>query len=262
MRARLGGGRGGGRGAEVASGQAQFPANGATINYYLSHAATEPLTLEVLDTTGAILRSYTSEASRQPTTESPTPSSDDEAPPAFRRAPPIRLTTSAGMNRLIWDFNDADGIMVPPGTYRVKLAAGTWSATQPLVLTIDPRLAADGITAADLREQFDHNRRMRDLVTEVGRVATRVRQARTRLQTSAPSDSLTKVETLAVTLFGPDEGVRYGRPGLQTQITYLAGMTTRADQRVGRDAVDRYRELRKQLTALEQRVNTTLGADR
>ncbi len=166
------------------------------------------------------------------------------------------------MNRLIWDFNDADGIMVPPGTYRVKLTAGTWSATQPLVLTLDPRLAADGITAADLREQFDHNRRMRDLVTEVGRVATRVRQARTRLRTSAPSDSLTKVEALAVALFGPDEGVRYGRPGLQTQISYLAGITTRADQRVGSDAVDRYRELRKQLTALEQRVNATLGVER
>jgi hypothetical protein len=73
---------------------------------------------------------------------------------------------------------------------------------------------------------------------------------------------LTKVEALATTLFGAGEGVRYGAPGLQTQITYLAGMTTRVDQRIGRDAVDRYQTLRKELTALETRVGQVLGPDR
>jgi hypothetical protein len=72
---------------------------------------------------------------------------------------------------------------------------------------------------------------------------------------------LAKVDGLAVTLFGPDEGVRYGRPGLQTQITYLAGMTTRVDQRVGYDAVERYQTLRKELTALEARATQVLGPE-
>jgi len=70
------------------------------------------------------------------------------------------------------------------------------------------------------------------------------------------------VKELAVALFGADEGVRYGRPGLQTQITYLAGMTTRVDQRIGRDAVERYQTLRKELDAVEAKVNKTLGADK
>ena len=65
-----------------------------------------------------------------------------------------------------------------------------------------------------------------------------------------------------MTLFGPDGGVRYGRPGLQTQITYLAGMTTRVDQRVGADAISRYQELRKELTAFESKVNAVLGPER
>jgi hypothetical protein len=73
---------------------------------------------------------------------------------------------------------------------------------------------------------------------------------------------LEKVEALAVTLFGADEGVRYGRPGLQTQITYLAGMTSRVDQRIGRDAIARHTVLRKELDALEARVNQALGAEK
>ena len=68
---------------------------------------------------------------------------------------------------------------------------------EPLVLKMDPRLTADGVTAADLKEQYDHNLRMRDMVTEVGRVANRVRQARTRLRSANAADSLKNVDALA-----------------------------------------------------------------
>jgi hypothetical protein len=163
------------------------------------------------------------------------------------------------MNRLFWDFNNATGAMVPPGAYRVKMTMGGWTDTQPITLTLDPRLAANGVTVADLREQFDHNNRMRDLVAEVGQIANRVRQARTRLRSSGNADSLAKIEALAATLFGPDEGIRYGRPGLQTQITYLAGMTGRVDQRVGRDAIERYQVLKKELAVVEGRASALLG---
>jgi hypothetical protein len=129
-------------------------------------------------------------------------------------------------------------------------------------LRLDPRLVENGISAVALKEQYEHNMRMREMVAEVGRVATRVRQARTRLRSANSADSLAKVEALAVTLFGPDEGVRYGRPGLQTQITYLAGMTARVDQRIGRDAVERMVTLRKELSDLEARVNQVLGPER
>ena len=154
---------------------------------------------------------------------------------------------------------DASGAMVPPGAYRVKMTMGSWTDTQPITLTLDPRLAANGVTAADLREQFEHNNRMRDLVAEVGQIANRVRQARTRLRAGGNADSLAKIEALAATLFGPDEGIRYGRPGLQTQITYLAGMTGRVDQRVGRDAIERYQVLKKELAVVEGRASALLG---
>ena len=265
VRARIGGGRGGfGGGGAAQPGQAQFPQNGAPVNYFLGRAPSGAIAIEIQDATGKVVRSYSSEATATVASadEPAAASNDDEGPAVRRAAPPVRLTTNAGMNRLIWDFNNAGGAMVPPGAYRVKMTIGSWSDTQPITLTLDPRLAANGVTAADLREQYDHNNRMRDLVTEVGRVANRVRQARTRLRSAGNADSLSKVEAIATTLFGADEGVRYGRPGLQTQITYLAGMTGRVDQRIGRDAIDRYQVLRKELTAVEGRVNALLGPDR
>ena len=269
VRARLGGGRGGfgggggGRGgAAAASGQAQFPTYGATINYYLGKAPSGPVTIEVLNATGAVVRSYSSQAPAATTSDARPAAApdDDEGGPAFRRAaPPVRLATAVGMNRLIWDFNDANGLMLPPGSYRVRLTAGDWKDTEPLTLTLDPRLAADNITTADLREQYDHNVRMRAMVDEVGQLASRVRQARTRVKSGGSADEQARVEALTTTLFGPDEGVRYGRPGLQSQITYLAGMTTRVDQRIGRDAVERYQTLRAELDALEAKAKAVLG---
>jgi hypothetical protein len=99
---------------------------------------------------------------------------------------------------------------------------------------IDPRLASEGITVADLKEQFDHNLRMRDLVAEVGRVRQRIQGAVSRLQNAsgAAADTLAKVQSVAAKV--ETEPVRYGKPGLQAHITYLAGMTSAADQKIGR----------------------------
>jgi photosystem II stability/assembly factor-like uncharacterized protein len=268
VRARIGGGRGfgggGGGGAAAPSGQAQFGPNGASIEYYLARPQSGPITIAILDSANHEIRKYTSEASvTAASADAPAAAPDDEeGGGGFRRAaPPVRLTANAGVNRLVWDFNNDGGLMLPPGSYRVKMSAGSWSDTEPLTLTPDPRLVADHVTTADLREQYEHNVRMREMVAEVGRVANRVRQARTRLRSGGSADSLAKVDSLATTLFGPDEGVRYGRPGLQTQITYLAGMTARVDQRIGRDAVDRYQVLRKGLDALQAAVLRVLGPE-
>jgi hypothetical protein len=43
------------------------------------------------------------------------------------------------------------------------------------------------------------------------------------------------------------EPVRYGKPGLQAHITYLASMTANVDQKIGRDAVERYRRLEERV---------------
>jgi hypothetical protein len=157
------------------------------------------------------------------------------------------------MNRVIWDFNNAAGYMVPPGSYKVRMSAAGKGDIQPLTLTMDPRLVADHVTAADLKEQYDHNNRMHDMVNETTRLASRIRAARTKDPNSAA------IRELATTMFGVGEGIRYGQPGLQQQVTYLAGMTARVDQRIGQDAIDRAKVLRKDLDALEARASAVLG---
>jgi len=254
-----GGGFGGGRGGARAPGQAEFPPNGVPITYSLA-SGSGPVTIEIRDSAGAVVRTLTSNApagaaaggrgrgagAADGSGDAP---SDDEAPRFRRGGAPTRLSTNTGLNRVIWDFADNEGETVPPGLYQVRMTSGSWSGTQPLTLTIDPREASDGLTVADLRAQYKHNLQMRQFAAETERLAARIRQARTAAQQNGGVSPA--LQALAVTMFGPDEGVRYGRPGLETQITYLAGMTERADQKVGADAGTRYAELRKELDALE-----------
>ena len=64
-----------------------------------------------------------------------------------------------------------------PAARRVSgaLKVGDVDATQPFNVLIDPRIAADGVTAADLKEQFDHNVRMRELSAAAAQLLGRVR---------------------------------------------------------------------------------------
>jgi DNA anti-recombination protein RmuC len=141
----------------------------------------------------------------------------------------------------------------------VRLKSGIGTFTQPLNVLIDPRVAADGVTVADLQEQFEHNLRMRELVTGVNQLATRVRNAQDKLRNGSDPKTLDRVNDIAAKLL--TEPVRYGKPGLQAQITYLAGMTANVDQKIGRDAVERYEVLKKEFDALRAEVDQILGSN-
>jgi hypothetical protein len=55
------------------------------------------------------------------------------------------------------------------------------------------------------------------------------------------------------------EPVRYSKPGLQAHITYLASMTANVDQKIGRDAIERYAVLKKELDDLRAEADRVLG---
>lgn len=176
-------------------------------------------------------------------------------------APMNRVTKNVGLNRVTWDVAHSSGLAAPPGRYQVKLTVGTTTETQPFVVRIDPRVAEDGVTTADLRGLFDHNMKMREMTAEVGAAVTRVRSAENRLRgaTGAAADTLAKVQAISAKLITPP--ARYSQPGLQAHITYLAGMTARSEQRVGRDALERYSVLRKELDAIKAEIARVLGPD-
>jgi hypothetical protein len=100
---------------------------------------------------------------------------------------------------------------------------------------------------------------MRDLVTSANQLVTRVREAQNKLKSSpGDADKLNSVNAVASKLLS--EPVRYGKPGLQAHITYLASMTANVDQKIGRDAVERYAVLKKELDDLRAEVDRLLGS--
>ena len=92
--------------------------------------------------------------------------------------------------------------------------------------------------------------RVRDLVTEVNKLVARLRSAQRAASTNP------KVNELADALI--TSPIRYSQPKLQTHITYLYSLTTATDQKIGRDAVERYGVLRKQLDDLIKQADTIL----
>ncbi len=235
---------------------------GPNIEYYLASEPGEPITIEILDASGEMVNTYSSgdggaEASGG---RRGGPGGPGAAASAGRRggrggsgAAPPRVTANAGHNRFVWNVQHSSGLGAPPGEYEAKLTVGNATLTQPFTVLIDPRIAAEGVTVADLREQFEHNTRMRAMVAEVRALVERVQEA----QGMTEGENRARIDGIASKLeTGP---VRYSKPGLQTHISYLAGMTTRVDQKIGRDAIERYHVLRAELDVITSEVNRVLG---
>jgi hypothetical protein len=55
--------------------------------------------------------------------------------------------------------------------------------------------------------------------------------------------------------------VLYVKPWLQAYITYLAIMTANVDQKIGRDAIERYAVLKKEFDNLRAEVDRILGPE-
>ncbi|SPE38654.1 conserved hypothetical protein [Candidatus Sulfopaludibacter sp. SbA3] len=129
------------------------PPDGAILYYYLKGAATGAVTIEILDSAGKSVRTF---------------SSTDKAPaipaslnvPTYWIRPFQPIATDAGMHRFIWDLHGppptggreeppisavyqdtplAEGPWLPAGNYTVKLTVAGQTQTQPLVVNPDPR---------------------------------------------------------------------------------------------------------------------------
>ena len=131
------------------------PPDGAILYYNLNAAAAGPVTLEILDSTGTLVRRYSSDDKPEP----PVPGINV---PEYWLRPFQPLLTTAGMHRFIWDLHAAhkgvpsdfeypisaiyrdtpgpEGEWMPPGTYTVRLNVDGRSYTQELVVKADPRV--------------------------------------------------------------------------------------------------------------------------
>ena len=250
----------------------QYPAIGAAIDYYLAAGPSGDVVLEVLDGSGAVVRRFTSAGQAAPVAAAVA----EDAPPGEEgeggggrggRGGQTRVDKSPGIHRFLWDLRypgpwmsasrpeGPNGPMAVPGQFSVRLTVGSFTATQTLRIVEDPRITADGVTTADLREQFEHNMKVRDLVSEVNKTVSRLRAAQNRYKSD--DSILPRLNELASHLITP--AIRYSKPELQTHITYLYSLTTATDQKIGLDAVERLAQLRKELDQRVAELSKILG---
>jgi photosystem II stability/assembly factor-like uncharacterized protein len=127
---------------------AENPPFGAVIDYYLKSNVSGPVTIEIIDPAGEVIRKYSSE-------DKPAPVNLETLNiPAYWVRTPESLSAAAGMHRWIWDlrptppprpagggggFGRGGAPLVLPGVYTVKLSVGGKSYSERLLVKADPR---------------------------------------------------------------------------------------------------------------------------
>jgi hypothetical protein len=176
------------------------------------------------------------------------------------------------MQRLVWDLRypgpwspnapegGAGGPMVPPGKYTLKLMANGQTTTRTLEVKSDPRLAADGVTDGDLGEQVKLQLNVRDALSDARKLQANIEEAmKTQGVKSVPpappgsSPSSTKYDHPLQKLWAQvaDTPGIYVQGMLISQLQNVQRMIGQADQKVGKDAYDRFGDLQTELARLQ-----------
>jgi len=146
--------QGGDNGTPLQKDEPQAPnlPNAAYIDYYLRTPSTDPVTVEVLDSAGTVVATYSSDPTRQPPPPARggfgggRPGGIPNTSPLWRQ-PPEPMSAAAGMHRVAWNLAPAGGFgggaraETPPivGSYTVRLTVGARTLTQPITIRPDPR---------------------------------------------------------------------------------------------------------------------------
>jgi photosystem II stability/assembly factor-like uncharacterized protein len=145
------------------------PPDGAAIDYYLPDSTSGPVSLEILDANGKLVRKYASTDVPYATDQQ----LEKQLIPLYWIKMPQTLPAGAGMHRWIWDMRYTtptaanyeypisavphstprvpQGPLALPGTYQVRLTVNGKVLTQSLTVKIDPRVQA---TASDIEKLF------------------------------------------------------------------------------------------------------------
>jgi photosystem II stability/assembly factor-like uncharacterized protein len=199
------------------------PPDGAMIDYLLSEDAHGPVTIEIKDSKGQSVRKYSS-------ADAPVEANPRRLRiPSYWIRPYQSVSTKAGMHRFLWDMRyppvpgvelefpmqatyrntppEATSPWVLPGDYSVTLTVDGKAFSQPLTITMDPRVKA---SSADLREQFDLSWQLYQLRLKLAPIGKRfddIAEQLTKLKAKAAEqpDVTQKLEDFAQTLmkFGP-----------------------------------------------------------
>jgi hypothetical protein len=253
----------------------QNPPPGALIDYYLSVTPQGPVTIDILDANGAVVRHLTSVKPEQ--AEQP-PEWPDQVH-AMKTLP-----AAAGMNRFVWDLRYDDPVQIPgafyaglpprgpivlPGEYTVRLTYAGQSQTAPLALKFDPRVTGPTTGAQQkfaLAMQVYHDqdalhRAVNDIRRFKGELSTALKSsggggagAGLATEGNALAQQASQIEgvLMQVNIKGSEANLNY--PGmLNEQIYSFADLLSDADTAPNQPELDTY-------AMLHSRLQTQLGA--
>ena len=197
------------------------PPDGAVLDYWLGAPAQAPVTIEIHDRAGALVRRFSSE-------DVPDPPIAGRNIPDYWIRPPQRLSTAAGMHRFVWDLHEPDpvgvnfgypiaavylnterepkGPWVLPGSYTVTLTVNGRRMSQPLVVRMDPRVKTPSV--ALLRQHtlsvqlVQGLRRSSDAAAAVRGLRARIRDARPNAPAAA-AQAMDEFDRKAADVEGP-----------------------------------------------------------
>jgi hypothetical protein len=228
------------------------PPDGAMIDYFLLKEVSGPVTIEIKDRNGQLVRKYSS-------ADTPVePNPKRLRIPSYWIRPLQLVSTKAGMHRFLWDlhYTPVPGVepefpmqatyrntppaatspWAVPGHYTVTLTAGGKTFSQPLTIAMDPRIKA---SAADLQEQFDLCWKLYQLRLKLAPIAKKfdsMAEQLTKLRAKAAErpDVTQKLEAFAQTLikFGPP----HPRPGAPPSLFVLESTKRLFNEIEGSDA--------------------------
>ena len=178
------------------------PPAGAVIEFFLPRDARHPVTLEILDSHGAVVRRFRSDAVPEPSAQELA----RELIPQYWLEPPRVLPAQRGMHRWVWDLRYAapmavthgypisavphatprgpQGPMALPGGYIVRLTVDGKHLEAPLTLKQDPRV---GLADTALEAQLALATHLAGLLTESSRAVLAAESEQAQLKALAPT---------------------------------------------------------------------------
>ena len=218
-----------------------FPGPGVNIDYFLANDQ-DQIKLEIVNAADKVIRSFTNQKAKAQKTER------DMATNIFTSSYASSLSSKKGHHRFRWNFRQngawheneeraySNGPYVAPGTYKIRLNAGGKILEEDLILKMDPRLQGT-VSHEDLIAQ-------EKLCLEIIELISESRKATCNLKKSLKGDSKANptYEEIYNKLVRPKG--RYTQPMFISQLTYLYGIVSRADQLPGNDAYKRFEQLK------------------
>jgi len=243
-----------------------YPANGVILDYYLANSPKENISLEVKDSYGKHIRTLTSEIPKADVKEDSESEMGDIEPEV---KPKAELSKLAGTHRYVWDMrhegpwdkktskNLKNGPIVAPGTYTFELKVDGKIYSQTGDILIDPKTEKAGIEQAEIEAQVELSLKIISLQTMAKKLANaldgKIKPLKVKLNKKESARTRSKLEAYESVYYQfvtPDGN--YMRNMLISQLGYLNSMINRADQLPGKDAYNRFEELTKMLTKIQE----------